>query len=791
MKKRTQHIIALLLSATAAIAQNDNNTSLAKNNDTVKSQSSTDKNLHIYNATTDFSSLSSGEAPYYVDKAQQALAINAGNKKFRDKFARATKTFNGTSGNYNVTIRTLGETDGECSYRFFVNKDLIGTRKNTPVKKDYSPQEHLFSNVTIPAGATLSIESNSTSNGLIPEGDIFAFARGRWTTLTLSSTETAPLHISSKTPPRAKKKIDSVIEASGDGTVSIRGELKRWHKITLTLDGPAADENTTPNPFYDYRFDVIFTHPSSGLTYNIPGYFAADGNAANSSASKGSKWRAHLSPDETGKWNYTINFRKGDNAAVKASDSGKPLTPYHGATGSFTITETDKKLPDFRARGRLQYVNKHHLRFKGDETYFIKAGADSPENLFAYDDFDNTPNVHGHRKSWAPHQQDYVLGDPTWAEGKGSELIGAVNYLASKGLNVMSFLTYSYNGDDKNVFPHSTAGDYTRMDCSKLDQWEIVLAHAQKKGIYLHFKTQETENDQDLDGGALGDERKLYYRELIARYGHHLALNWNLGEENTNTDKQRKAFAQWFYDNDPYHHHLVIHTYPNKKEEVYPTLVRGASKYTGASLQSHKKAVFPDTLKWRNESASHPWVVANDEQGSAKEGITADSNNPQHNAERANVLWGNIMAGGAGIESYFGYKQPENDLNLTDFRSRDLWWDQCRHALKFLYDNNVPFWDMSNTDNLISNSGNTGNHCLSKEGEVYVVYLRNGGEHNINLTSTSGLFNTHWYNPRSGGSLISGKSIKGGTNSELGSPPNTTQSDWVVLIKKAKKEPNN
>ena len=48
----------------------------------------------------------------------------------------------------------------------------------------------------------------------------------------------------------------------------------------------------------------------------------------------------------------------------------------------------------------------------------------------------------------------------------------------------------------------------------------------------MHFKTQETENEQLLDGGNVGVERKVYYRELIARFGHHLALNWNMGEEN-------------------------------------------------------------------------------------------------------------------------------------------------------------------------------------------------------------------------------------------------------------------
>ena len=64
--------------------------------------------------------------------------------------------------------------------------------------------------------------------------------------------------------------------------VEVGGELKQWHKVTLTLDGPAAKEqDTAPNPFTDYDFTVTFTHASGAPSYRVPGYFAADGNAAN------------------------------------------------------------------------------------------------------------------------------------------------------------------------------------------------------------------------------------------------------------------------------------------------------------------------------------------------------------------------------------------------------------------------------------------------------------------------------------------------------------------------------
>ena len=87
------------------------------------------------------------------------------------------------------------------------------------------------------------------------------------------------------------------------GTVELTGELRQWHKVTLTLNGPPADETSnSPNPFMDYRMTVTFSHESGSPTYNIPGYFAGDGNAANSSATSGDKWRVHLAPDKTGRW---------------------------------------------------------------------------------------------------------------------------------------------------------------------------------------------------------------------------------------------------------------------------------------------------------------------------------------------------------------------------------------------------------------------------------------------------------------------------------------------------------
>ncbi len=459
----------------------------------------------------------------------------------------------------------------------------------------------------------------------------------------------------------------------------------------------------------------------------------------------------HFSPDETGSWNYVASFRRGNEVAISTNPSAGTAEPLiDGLSGSLDIEATNKTGRDFRAKGRLEYVGQPYLRFAETGEYFVKGGSDAPENFLAYDDFDNTPNNGGRRKSWAPHASDWNNGDPSWQNGKGTEMIGALNYLAAEEVNAFSFLTMNINGDDRNVYPYVSSTDVRHFDVSKLDQWEIVFAHAQTKGLYLHFKTQETENDQLLDGGNLGVERKLYYRMLIARFGHHLALNWNLGEENDiwselndPANTRVKAYAQYLHEVDPYHHHIVIHTYPGQQDEVYNPLLGSQSRLTGASVQTGYSNVYRDTKRWveASQAAGKPWVVANDEQGGANIGVPPDLGytdplsgvtyqgkdlkgntvSVSQDDIRKKTLWGNLMAGGAGVEYYYGYQLVQSDLTLQDFRSRDRMWDYTRYALQF-FNAYLPVSQMTSNESLVSNGW-----CLAQEGETYVVYLENGG----------------------------------------------------------------
>jgi hypothetical protein len=578
--------------------------------------------------------------------------------------------------------------------------------------------------------------------------------------------------------------------------------------ITLDLRDLPSDESGETNPFLDVRLTVTFSHDESGEASEVPGYFAADGDASETGATSGRAWRVHFLPDRPGPWSYRISMRTGPRIALNLDDpDAGSATPGDGVSGTFIVE------PDRDARGALRHVGRRYLRFAGNGEWFLKGGADSPENFLAYADFDGTSSARRRGNSrpgeadgtglhtYGPHEKDWKEGDPSWRGGKGKGIIGALNYLASQGVNSVYFLTMNVRGDGDDVWPWISRDDRERFDVSKLDQWNMVFDHMDRLGIMLHVLLTETENENLFEHEAgdadFADARKLYYRELVARFGHHPALVWNLGEENgghpdkdpdpyglSNTDEQRRAFADYLKAIDPYDHPVVVHTFPNQYEKIYTPLL-GHPTIDGPSLQmGDMRKTHAETIKWIDASASagRPWFVCLDEIGPADTGVKPDADDPDHDDVRHHALWGNLMAGGSGVEWYFGYKFPQNDLNLEDFRSRANLWKQTRIALDF-FRQHLPFAEMAHADEMVVAPED--GYGLAKPEEIYAAYLPTAREALLDLPEAR--FSVHWFDPRNGGDLQTGtvEVVEGGDRTGIGAPPAEPGKDWVALLRLA------
>ncbi len=591
----------------------------------------------------------------------------------------------------------------------------------------------------------------------------------------------------------------------GEG-YELEGSLKKWQPVSLTFDGPEVAETDTINPFLDYSLLVNFYNASE--SYQVNGYFAADGDASNTGAASGNKWRVKFAPDQIGVWQFDAYLMQGDSIAIRNHTLPKKSKGFWNVTGEFEILPADSTANGFYRTGKLAYVGEPYLEESETGKAFLKNGVGSPETFLAYHEFDgtfkkngaDTPTLKNGLHEYPDHIKDWKSGDPTWANGKGKGIIGALNYLKSKGMNSLYFLVMNEHGDGDNVWPWIAPDEQTRYDVSKLAQWEKVFTHMDKLGMAMNVFTQETENDTILNKGELGAERKLYYKELVARFGHHLGVVWNLGEETNRTTEQLKSYASYIRSIDPYDHPIAVHNHVRItgerfqgrpldpiKETLTPLL--GFEDFEIPSLQLYDTTeVHKEVLKWRNLSKKNKrqWVTYLDEIGHWDIGITTDTaaNNNYAMVMRTS-LWGSLMAGGAGNSWYFGgLDGPNNDMAAEDFRARDQWWTISANAVKF-FEDHLPYTEMQNRDDLLSNEKA---FCFAKNDEFYVVYLPKGQK--TDLAIGDGVYSIAFYDPWKGGKLYDkpneGWKITKPNSVELSAYNGSENQDWVIIIGKNK-----
>ena len=568
---------------------------------------------------------------------------------------------------------------------------------------------------------------------------------------------------------------------------TVTGQLEKWYPVNMDFVGPLLDEaDDSPNPFLDFRLNVTFTSPS-GSRVVVPGFFAGNGEGGG----RGNIWRARFSPDEVGQWSYSASLKNAGEIAVSLDEDAGSSVQLEGATGRFNISAVSGAAPEFVQNGRLEYVGEHYLKFR-DGPYWIKGGTDSPENILGFAGIDNTVDQGGNDidflHEYSEHRSDWTNGDPLFTSSTSGVdsrgIIGALNYLGAQGVNSIYFLPMNLGGDGQDTYPFvdaaNTRHNKTHYDISKLHQWDMILNHAQNSGIALNIVLSETEdaNERWLDNGELGVERKLFFRELIARFGYLLAVKWNLGEENDFPLVELQKHADFIQALDWSNKPIAVHTHINQFFR-YGELV-GDSRFSATSIQYDPEFAGQFVEQWRtnSDSTGRPWVLDMDENtnGLGSEGV---------DQRRKEILYDVFFSGG-NIEWYFG-SQPlplGGDTTAENFRLREDMWQQMRYAREMMQ-RELPFWRMAPADNLVSgDSGDYGGaEVFALSGEVYAVYLpRTNGTETIDISAADSLFKQRWFNPRTGAMTEGRDNVASSGSLSLGTPPSELGEDWVTLI---------
>ncbi len=482
----------------------------------------------------------------------------------------------------------------------------------------------------------------------------------------------------------------------------------RWGKIELVFQGPAMKGLGDPNPF-TIPFDVMFTG-ADGSTWLVPGFYDGDGHGG----LDGNIWKVRFSADTNGIWAWH-------------TQSTEPM--LNALSGRIGVIDPPENAPEFSRLGRLEYVNARYLKFR-EGGFWWKAGADEPENLLGS-----------------------AFGAGDWDAKKRQ-----IDYLASAGINSVYLVTHNLGGDHHDVWPwvgrteEEAKRNPERFDVARLEKWRDLFDYIQSKGIVIQMVLED-------DSAWTGYNYRLYYREMIARFGYLPALCFNFCEEynEKHTLADALGYMELLGTLDPYAHPRAIHNV-NLPRAAYlnSPAVQMTSIQTDPSKPATLNRLAVDWFEAPLALVTRPLVVSFDEARPA--------------GDRRS--WWSTFLGGAVWESLLPVEGSYSEFDSA--------WRQLRLARTFM--ESLPFDRMFPANHLVR-GGKA--FCLAVPGEVYAFYLPEGGQVGVQLAAGNS-YRVTWFDPRAVSSdpwLPAGE-LRGGLQT-LTAPAG---GDWAVRIEKVQGE---
>jgi hypothetical protein len=630
--------------------------------------------------------------------------------------------------------------------------------------------------------------------------------------------------------------------ASRAGTVS--GTLRQWETITLALRGPPNsnnDSSASSNPRMDNRLDVTWAPEGSRSSLTVPGYLATTSTSTSSNTTNnstttnpetdGSVWLVHVTLESAGTWHWEASFRTGPNVAIRSMDNTDANidtdtdTSTSGwgdrITGSIVVAQSahedefaSESAPGetFWELGKLEYVGAHHALFaRGHGRWFLQSGVDLGSTLLRWLDYgtDDYPTESSTTTTSLPpgsawltrHQASFPVSHhaPSWTHEMGNQAMGLLEYLARHGVNAIRLNVWDdTDASTSHQFLFAADQDPNSIRVSQLARWQVALEYAQRLGLALQIQLHGSDGPENESPDVTTEQRrKLYYRELVARYGHHLALSWHLGPAGPTSESRANDLRSI----DAYQHTIVVDSTTTERDLPTRNLL-GVDTVDSVVVPTPTRSlaltntVVRDVTTWRDLSRArkHHWIVhtqhAYTPSASLPPQVRLRDDDEYVQNIRRNVVWGNLLAGGAGVE--YGLREAIAVNGADMLVDLERIWLYTRLALDFLQNltPRIPFWYMVN-ENFRVASSTAGALCLAQpRGDVMVLYFPKGGTARVHLPKgddgTS--YTIQWYDPRVGGELQTGSiaSVQtvASTKVSLGTAPSVPHQDWVVLLRR-------
>jgi hypothetical protein len=507
------------------------------------------------------------------------------------------------------------------------------------------------------------------------------------------------------------------------------------------------------NRFTDVELLVQYQAPS-GRLFDFRGFFDGDGKGGGD-MNEGNVWKMRFMPNETGIWKYVYRWSDG--------------TP--GGDGRFECTT------EGAGKGILKPYDKnpHWFAYNGTEPVWLKSYYETGHGSIAQDFDWIIENVYG---KLVEHGYNHVQ----------------VNWL----LSLCCFGQYYNDGPKPETLDLALYEEGNVDETMKLDVWHRMERHLgwfnqQDIGVHMFLGVDGSKNDAPAWKKLSSTQKDFFVRYLVARLAPFANLaGWNyVWEIPGNREDEELGFARLINQYDIFEH---LCTYEDEfpRDNFY-----NLPEYTFAAVENHEIAA-PD----KNEER-HLWKDPWTHHMACLLGYVGK---PVYMIE-GNALWRRFW------QERTGATQDDLRRSVWACATAGASFTWCGHASEYelmahgpeglpFYDENpyklsekyisilsdlmineLAFYRMTPSDQLLSNHSALQVYALAEPGEQYLVFAPDGEPFSLKLEQGT-YSNNFWLNTETGDKKTLKEIIKVNGDEPVDFTAPDQSVDWALVIRK-------
>jgi hypothetical protein len=492
------------------------------------------------------------------------------------------------------------------------------------------------------------------------------------------------------------------------------------------------------NPFTDAALTGSFGKAGAGERASVDGFC---------DSADGSVFRIRFMPSSAGNYEYSVTYRQG---AFEKTQTGAFEAVASRRRGPLRV---DPAYPwHFIWEG-----TKEHYFFNGTTAYFLMGWRDERVIDSALD-----------RLRELKINRLRVL------------LSGRVNTMYGEpAMNTAEWTVYlspwpAVKAEDL----YHPGFDYTRFRVAHWQRFDRMLRYARERDMIISVVLDIGDGQIHLTPGS--DDERRYIRYATARLGAFSNITWDLGDDLDSFRDEKWAHEtgtlveSW----DPNRH--LATTHPTHREHQD----RGSEWFGFTSIQDWGRNQHALMLEERQRQIQTGRIIpqTNEEYGYEDHYPLWAPAPPGDSAETLRrTAWDIAMAGAYGTAGETARRGvsiwPDTGGGWLNGRGDDTMTMLKGYAHMVDFFTSFEWWKTEPHDELVNN----GAYCLAQPGEIYAIYLPNGGNVTVNLPE--GQYDATWFSGFSG-ETVTVVRVQGG--SSWRSPRAPGRLDWALLLKRAR-----